>query len=93
MAGLREGSRDEALWMAVFLTFLLFYNLTESSLLRYGSLFWALYVAVVARVWLWKDSSPGARAQSDDVVGLSPGVRRLSRKRGIVVLAETRSST
>jgi exopolysaccharide production protein ExoQ len=91
MAGLKEGSRDEALWMAVFLTFLLFYNLTESSLLRYGSLFWALYVAVVARVWLWKDRTPGGGVQSD-LPGLSPGVRRLSRRRTMAALAETRSS-
>jgi exopolysaccharide production protein ExoQ len=93
MAGLREGSRDEALWMAVFLTFLLFYNLTESSLFRTGSLFWVLYVAVVARVWLWKDRTPADGVQSDDMPGLSPGVRRLSRKRAVAALTVMRSST
>jgi exopolysaccharide production protein ExoQ len=34
-----------ALWPIVFLTFLFLYNMTESTIVRQGSIFWVLYVA------------------------------------------------
>ena len=38
-----------AMWPLAFLSFLLFYNLTENSLLRMNSLYWALYMASLVR--------------------------------------------
>jgi exopolysaccharide production protein ExoQ len=38
-----------SLWPLAFLTFLLLYNLTESTLLRPSSLYWALYTASLVR--------------------------------------------
>jgi exopolysaccharide production protein ExoQ len=71
---LRRGGAPEALWVALFLTFMLVYNLTESTLMRYGSLFWILYVAAAAGTWRWAAAArrpPVSRSHA----GLSPGVR------------------
>jgi exopolysaccharide production protein ExoQ len=43
---LANGEGAESLWPMVFLAFLLLYNFTEHTLLRQGSIFWALYTAV-----------------------------------------------
>ena len=42
---LRRTDRIEGLWPVVFLTFLIFLNLTESTFLRINHLFWCLYVS------------------------------------------------
>ncbi len=42
---LRGTDRLEGLWPVVFLTFLILFNLTESTFLRINHLFWALYVS------------------------------------------------
>lgn len=45
----RRAPHRAALWPLVFLTFLLLYNLTESTLLRANSLYWVLYTAALVR--------------------------------------------
>ena len=42
---LRHTDRVEGLWPVVFMTFLIFLNLTESTFLRINHLFWCLYVS------------------------------------------------
>jgi O-antigen ligase len=37
----------EGLWPLMYLSFLLFYNLLESTLLKHNSIFWIIYVALV----------------------------------------------
>jgi exopolysaccharide production protein ExoQ len=44
-ATLRRDEGAAALWPVVFLAFLVLYNLSESTLLRASSVFWALFVA------------------------------------------------
>lgn len=39
----------DAIWPLVFLSFMLFYNMTESTILRAHSLYWVLYVATITR--------------------------------------------
>jgi O-antigen ligase len=43
---LAEGTGVTAFWPSVFLSFLVLYNVTESSLLSSGSLFWILFCVI-----------------------------------------------
>jgi O-antigen ligase len=46
VAWVRSGKTADCLWPILFLTFLLLYNISESSLLEVNSIFWVLYVSV-----------------------------------------------
>jgi exopolysaccharide production protein ExoQ len=67
--------RKEAVWVALFLTFIFLYNVTESTLVRYGTLFWVLYVAVGAATAAWRRSEPTMTGTPGWREGLSPGIR------------------
>jgi exopolysaccharide production protein ExoQ len=78
----------DAIWPLVFLSFMLFYNMTESTILRAHSLYWVLYVATITR-----GSANGQRARqvsgragtdvAERALSMSLGVRRrLGRRWG-----------
>ena len=46
VTAVRQSREKRALWPLMYLSFLIFYNLTESSLLTVNSLYWVLYVSV-----------------------------------------------
>jgi O-antigen ligase len=50
LAGLRFDTSPAGLWPILYLTFVLLYNLSESTILARNSLFWALYVAAALAV-------------------------------------------
>lgn len=50
VAWLRLNKTTEGLWPIIYLTFLLFYNITESSLLAPENFFWVLYTAVTTSI-------------------------------------------
>lgn len=80
-------------WPLVFLTFLLLYNMTESTILRQNSLFWVLYVATVSSRTIRHRSAITKSVDAEDVpaplpgparpaaAALSPGVRLRYRAR------------
>jgi exopolysaccharide production protein ExoQ len=80
----QAGDSVYAIWPLVFLSFMLFYNMTESTILRQHSVFWVLYVATVTQGSVnvqgpRRGLRPGARAGFDvakRALSLSLGVRR-----------------
>ena len=66
----RSTRAAEGLWPLAFLTFMLFYNFTESSILAHGNVFWVLYVAVVLST-----AARLAEARKVDRSGISPSRR------------------
>jgi O-antigen ligase len=44
---IRESMRSEALWPLLFLSFLLLYNVTETTVLQQNNIYWTLYAATV----------------------------------------------
>jgi exopolysaccharide production protein ExoQ len=89
LVALSGESRSEALWVVIFLTFLLLYNMTENTLLRQGTVFWALYIVTAARTSYWTDDTPAASQEPGAPAVLSPGVPRLRRRRGAPALPST----
>jgi exopolysaccharide production protein ExoQ len=68
-----------AMWSLMFATFLVLYNLSESSLLRPGTPFWILYVATA--VWVSTNSRNRPVGPRERYAGLSPGVKwRMQRR-------------
>ena len=60
-AGLKRAVRwiqdielTEAFWPLTYLAFILFYNLSEPTILKHNSLFWVLYVATVVSLRNWE---------------------------------------
>jgi exopolysaccharide production protein ExoQ len=43
----RESPRSEALWPLLFLSFLILYNITETTVLQQNNIYWTLYAATV----------------------------------------------
>jgi exopolysaccharide production protein ExoQ len=84
IAAAQAGDSVYAIWPLVFLSFMLFYNMTESTILRQHSVFWVLYVATVTQGSVnvqgpRRGLRPGARAGFDvakRALSLSLGVRR-----------------
>jgi exopolysaccharide production protein ExoQ len=81
VATLRATRTAEGIWPLAFLTFMLFYNLTESAILQQNSVFWVLFVATVVSPMLQAEPAAGTRlrveaADLPATSALSPGVRR-----------------
>lgn len=57
---LRTAKMAESLWPVMYLSFLILFNLTENTLMRINSLFWALYVSSV----LSRPATPGCQVAS-----------------------------
>lgn len=62
---------NESLWPLAYLSFLVLYNMTESTLVAHNSIFWALYVALtfsqataISRSQNWLDNRPSSAVLS-----------------------------
>jgi O-antigen ligase len=74
------------LWPLVFLTFMLVYNVTESSILRQNNIFWVLYVStalstLVVRTELWNPTPQRRLKESTALVNLEPRARNIRTSR------------
>lgn len=58
LQGLRRTADLSGLWPISFLVFLVVSNMTESTFLRHNNLYWVLYVAAAATLWLRARPAP-----------------------------------
>lgn len=73
-----------ALWPLAYLTFMIFFNLTESSILRQDNLFWVLYVAtsvfIIYHTNGLKSESPAEGIEKTRALHRSPYVTQAAAK-------------
>lgn len=63
----RQTTTTEGLWPLVLLTYILFYNSTESAILAYNNILWVLYVAALLAI-----AVPLDRAVKSNLTGATP---------------------
>jgi O-antigen ligase len=81
LAAAQARDSDDSIWPLLFLSFMLFYNMTESTILREHSLYWVLYVTTITRTSGHVQRPPAGSGRAgielaEGPMNMSLGVRR-----------------